>query len=137
MAESTKRRAQVRLRIFGLVAVLSAAAVLAGSQAITARTNAARVATTTTVVRVIMTEYHFAVSKKTVPVGTVVFTLVNKGTLPHNMAFTGPVLYKRAPLVDPGSTYRFKVVFKKAGSYRFLCTPHFKLGMSGTIRIRT
>ena len=44
---------------------------------------------------------------------------------------------KKAPLVDPGSTYRFKVVFKKAGSYRFLCTPHFKLGMSGTIRIRT
>jgi len=97
---------------------------------------AAQKASKPTAVRVVMTEYHFTLSRRTVPVGTVIFTLVNKGELPHNMSFNGPFIFKRSPLVDPGSTYRLKVTFKKPGSYPFVCTPHFKLGMAGTLRVK-
>jgi plastocyanin len=100
-----------------------------------AATRATAKAGATTTVRVVTTEYRFALSRKTVPVGTVVFVIVNKGQLSHNMAFNGPLIYRRAPLVDPGSSYRFKVVFKRAGIYHFVCSPHFKLGMASQIRV--
>jgi plastocyanin len=120
-------RSHFRRTAFGvaLVALVSLNA-LTGTGAAAARV---------TTVRVVTTEYRFALSRKTVPAGTVVFLIVNKGQLPHNMAFNGPVIYKKAPLVDPGSSYRFKVVFKKAGTYHFVCSPHFKLGMASQIRV--
>jgi plastocyanin len=119
---------------------LSAAFVLAAIAAglATGQVRADRTAESaaTPVVRVVMTEYKFNLAKKVVHVGKVTFLLVNKGTLPHNMSFTGPLLYKKAPLVDPGSTYKFTVVFKKPGVYHFVCTPHFKLGMASQIAVR-
>jgi plastocyanin len=121
-----------RVRRVGIAAActLTTIATLSGQSTAATQSNAAL---PTTTVRVVTTEYKFALSRKTVPVGTVIFVIVNKGQLPHNMAFNGPVVYKRAPLVDPGSFYRFKVVFKKPGTYRFVCSPHFKLGMASQI----
>jgi plastocyanin len=121
---------------FALVAcAIVVIAALGGRQA-SAATAATAAASTTTTVRVVTTEYHFALSRKTVPVGTVVFVIVNKGQLPHNMAFNGPLIYRRAPLVDPGTSYRFKVVFKRTGVYHFVCSPHFKLGMASQISVK-
>jgi plastocyanin len=128
-------RASGMRHVFSVAAACLLVAGVMTSQA-TAAPRVIASAKTVTTVRVVLTEYHFALSRKSVPVGTVVFLLVNKGQLPHNMAYTGPVIYKKAPLVSPGSTYRFTVVFKKAGTYRFVCTPHFKLGMSGSITVK-
>jgi plastocyanin len=89
----------------------------------------------TTTVKVLMTEYKFALSPKTVPAGTVIFKLVNKGQVEHNMVFNGPIIYAKSPLVLPKKTYTLKVKFKTPGRYNFVCTLHFELGMSGTIKV--
>jgi plastocyanin len=80
-----------------------------------------------------MKDYKFILSRKTVPVGTVVFNIVNRGTVRHNMVFQAPI-YKGSPLIPSGGHYRLKVVLKKPRSYVFICTPHFELGMIGQLR---
>jgi plastocyanin len=117
----------------GTITACIAIAALTGQSSAATKTH---VVLPTTTVRVVTTEYKFALSRKTVPVGTVIFVITNKGQLPHNIAFNGPVIYKKAPLVDPGSSYRLKVVFKKPGTYHFVCSPHFKLGMASQITVK-
>jgi plastocyanin len=120
----------VRLRLVtAAAAVLAAAGVLAGPGL--SKPGAVR---PTTKLTVVMSEYKFVLSKKSVPYGTVLVTLVNKGTIDHNMVFNGPFVYLRTPLITPGETYHFKLVLKKPGSYPFVCAPHFELGMVGALR---
>lgn len=88
-----------------------------------------------TIVQVTQKEYKFILSRKTVPVGKVTFVITNKGTIPHNMVFQGPILYASSPLIAAGGKYRLTVRFKKPGAYTYVCTPHFELGMSGRIRV--
>jgi plastocyanin len=85
-----------------------------------------------TTVRVVMTEYRFALSKRVVPVGIVIFKIVNKGQVAHNMVFSGPIVYARSPLLQPGQSSTLKIRVKKPGPYHFTCTLHFKLGMVGS-----
>jgi plastocyanin len=125
-------RMAVRLSV-GLSTLL-AGLVLSGGAFAAKPAPAAKPKTTT--VNVVMTEYRFALSAKTVPVGTVLFKLVNKGQVEHNMVFNGPIVYAKSPLVQPGGTYTLKVKFKKPGPYNFVCTLHFELGMAGTIRVK-
>jgi len=89
-----------------------------------------------TTITVTMSEYKFKLSKsKNIPVGTVVFKLVNKGKIPHNFKING----KTSKLIGPGKTGTFTVTFKKKGSYAYLCTVtgHAKLGMKGNLGIAT
>jgi plastocyanin len=83
-----------------------------------------------------MTEYKFVLSTRTVPVGTVVFKIVNKGDVQHNMVFPGPIVYGKSPLLATGQTYSLKMRFKSAGSYPFVCTLHIELGMTATLRVK-
>src|SRR5947208_6466738 len=70
-------------------------------------------------VTVKMTEYRFALSVKKVPTGTVVFTVVNSGQLPH--IFEIERLKKVTPLIQAGRRYVMRVTFAKPGKYYYLC----------------
>lgn len=78
-------------------------------------------------------EFHFTLAKKTVPHGTVTFTITNRGTLPHDFKIAG----KKTKLLDPGDTQKLRVTFSKAGSYAYLCTVtgHSAAGMKGVLKV--
>jgi plastocyanin len=84
-------------------------------------------------VTVKMTEYHFRLSTSTVHRGTVVFTILNKGQIPHD--FSIQRLQQVSSLVQPGSRTTLRVTFKKPGSYYYLCTvgAHVQYGMYGNL----
>lgn len=103
-----------------------------------AAANALPTAHAATVQRVVvkMSEYRFRLSTATVHRGTVVFTIVNKGQLPHD--FSIQKLNKVSTLVQPGRQTTMRVTFKRAGSYYYLCTvgAHVQYGMYGTLRVK-
>jgi uncharacterized cupredoxin-like copper-binding protein len=105
-----------------LLAVLGIVAV----PALGARTHAAAAAVTVTA-----TEFKFKLSKTSVPHGTVVFTFVNKGKIPHDFKING----KKTSLMKPGKSTKLTVTFAKKGKFSYLCTVpgHAALGMKGTL----
>jgi uncharacterized cupredoxin-like copper-binding protein len=113
--------------VFGTLAVLALAspAFAAGSHAVRAHSSAA--------VTVTATEFKFKLSKSTVPVGTVTFSVVNRGKIGHDFKIAG----KKTPIIKPGRSAKLNVVFKKKGRYPYLCTVpgHAKLGMQGTLSV--
>jgi uncharacterized cupredoxin-like copper-binding protein len=92
-----------------------------------------RAAATTTKVTVTATEFKFKLSRKTVPVGVVVFKVVNKGKIKHDFKIHG----KKTPLIKPGKSATLKVVFSKKGRYAYLCTVpgHAAAGMKGVLAV--
>jgi len=86
-------------------------------------------------VTVKMTEYRFALSVKKVPTGTVVFTVVNSGQLPH--VFEIQRLKRVTPLIQAGHRYVMRVTFAKPGKYYYLCPvgAHVQYGMFGTLPV--
>jgi plastocyanin len=86
-------------------------------------------------VTVKMYEYRFALSVKKVPEGTIVFTIVNKGELPHTFAVQR--LQKVSSLVQPGEQTVMRVTFRKPGTYYYLCTvgAHDQYGMHGNLTV--
>jgi plastocyanin len=87
-------------------------------------------------VTVKMSEYRFRLSTNTVHTGTVVFTIVNKGQIPHD--FSIQRLAKVSSLVQAGRTTTMRVTFKKAGTYFYVCTvgAHVQYGMFGNLRVK-
>jgi uncharacterized cupredoxin-like copper-binding protein len=87
----------------------------------------------TTTVRVTATEFKFKLSRSTVPVGTVVFKVTNKGKIGHDFKIEG----KKTAMIKPGKTATLKVVFKKKGRYAYLCTVpgHAANGMKGKLGV--
>ena len=85
-----------------------------------------------TVVSVKMTEFKFALSKKSVPHGAVAFQVVNKGKIKHDFAIAG----KKTPQVKPGGKATLVVTLKK-GKQKYKCTidSHAKFGMKGTLTV--
>ena len=84
-------------------------------------------------VTVIAKEFSFALSKKSVKTGTVIFTVKNKGKLAHDFAIAG----KRTPLIAPGKSAILKVTFKKHGQFKYMCTVpgHAAAGMKGVLSV--
>jgi uncharacterized cupredoxin-like copper-binding protein len=78
-------------------------------------------------------EFHFTLTKKTVPKGTVTFLVINKGNLPHDFKING----HKTKLLSPGQAQTLKVTFLKAGKYPYLCTVtgHAAAGMKGTLTV--
>ena len=107
-----------------LAAVLAAVGIVA-APALGARTHAAATSVTVTA-----TEFHFKLSKTSVPHGTVTFTVVNKGKLPHDFKIAG----KKTPLILPGKSAKLKATIK-AGKNAYLCTVagHAAAGMKGSL----
>ena len=109
-----------------LAAVLAAVGIVA-APALGARTHA--VATSVTVTA---TEFHFKLSKKSVPHGTVTFIVVNKGHIAHDFKIGG----KKTALLAPGKTTKLTVKLK-AGKAKYVCTVpgHAAAGMKGTLKV--
>jgi uncharacterized cupredoxin-like copper-binding protein len=86
-----------------------------------------------TTVKVTATEFKFKLSRTTVPVGVVVFQVVNKGKIKHDFKIAG----KKTPLIRPGKSAMLRVVFHKKGRYAYLCTVpgHAAAGMKGVLGV--
>ncbi len=114
-----------------LYAIALAGVCLAG--AIAASSSSGQAATTK--VTVGMVEYRFKLSTKTVHEGTVVFTVINKGQVPH--IFEIQRLHKVTPLLQPRQRYTLRVKFTKPGRYYYLCPVdnHVLYGMTGYLRV--
>jgi plastocyanin len=108
-------------------ALLAVVGVIAGP-AIGARTH-----TTGAAVTVTATEFHFKLSKTSVPHGSVTFTVVNKGKVSHDFKIGG----KKTTLIKPGKSAKLTVTLK-AGKAAYLCTVpgHSAAGMKGTLTVK-
>lgn len=123
------------MRRFVQVLVVSAL-VLTGVTAagmLSASASTSSSSATPTKVTVTMTEFKFKLSKASVKVGTVVFTVVNKGKLPHDFKIAG----KKTPLLKPGKSAKLTVKFTKKGSFAYTCTVkgHAAAGMKGKLKV--
>jgi uncharacterized cupredoxin-like copper-binding protein len=78
-------------------------------------------------------EFRFTVTPKAAPKGTVVFSVTNKGTIPHDFRIKG----KQTPLLTAGKSATLRIVFAKPGSYPYLCTVpgHAAAGMKGVFKV--
>jgi uncharacterized cupredoxin-like copper-binding protein len=112
----------------GSAAALLAVVGVVAAPALGARTHAAGTAVTVTA-----TEFHFKLSKTSVPHGSVTFTVVNKGKLSHDFKIGG----KKTPLIKPGKSAKLTVTLKK-GKAAYLCTvpSHAAAGMKGTLTVK-
>jgi uncharacterized cupredoxin-like copper-binding protein len=79
-------------------------------------------------------ELRFMLSKKTVPKGTVVFKVTNRGTSTHDFRIGG----RKTPLLRAGKTATLKVALAKPGRHAFLCTVagHAAAGMKGVLLVK-
>jgi uncharacterized cupredoxin-like copper-binding protein len=89
-----------------------------------------------TVVKVAMKEYSFTLSKQPKKAGKYIFVVTNRGTIPHDMAFTAGSSAK-TPLLLPGKTARLALTLKK-GNYQYICTVfhHADQGMTGFFNLK-
>jgi uncharacterized cupredoxin-like copper-binding protein len=78
-------------------------------------------------------EFSFTVSPKSVPHGTVTFTVTNGGAIPHDFSIAG----KKTAQLAAGKSAKLTVTFSKAGNYPYLCTVpgHAAAGMKGTLKV--
>ena len=122
----------VRARRFAPLALVPAALVACVLGAATAA-PAASVTAATTTVTVTATDFHFKLSRTSVPKGKVLFKLVNKGQVAHNFRILGHA----TRLTSPGKTTTMSITFTRAGSFAYLCTVpgHAAAGMKGKLKV--
>jgi uncharacterized cupredoxin-like copper-binding protein len=108
-------------------------AVLAGAVALPPRAAARQASVSVAVTAGRPSEFRFTLSRRSVRKGAVVFSVVNRGALPHDFKING----RKTPILQPGRSARLRVVFAKAGRYRYLCTVpgHAAAGMTGSLRV--
>jgi uncharacterized cupredoxin-like copper-binding protein len=123
----------LRFRLIAPLAVI--AALLVSSVAFAATQHASAVAPIK--ITATLKDYSFGFSRASVPKGsTVIFTVKNKGTQPHNIDFVG--VGKRSPIIAGGKTTTLKVVFKKKGKIQVVCDVprHIQLGMVSSFTVK-
>ena len=85
-------------------------------------------------VTVVMREFTFALSKRSVATGTtVVFKVVNRGKITHDFKIAG----KKTKNLNPGKSTTLTVKFAKKGRYAYRCTipGHAAAGMKGVFSV--
>jgi uncharacterized cupredoxin-like copper-binding protein len=122
--------------IFGSALTLAAVtlAALALIPLATARIDRQAAATATTV-QVKGGEFFFRLSTKSAAKpGKVTFSFKNIGHVRHDFKING----KKTALIQPGTTAKLVVSFKKKGTYPYLCTVpgHAEAGMKGVFKVR-
>jgi nitrite reductase (NO-forming) len=122
--------------IFGSALTLAAVtlAALALIPLATARIDRQAAATATTV-QVKGGEFFFRLSTKSAAKpGKVTFSFKNIGHVRHDFKING----KKTALIQPGTTAKLVVSFKKKGTYPYLCTVpgHAEAGMRGVFKVR-
>jgi len=125
----------MRFRFLVSLAALALGVLALAAAVATAPAPAATQAVKTTNVTVTMREYSFTLSKKVVPRGRVVFTVVNKGDIGHD--FVIGQLKKKTPVMASGAKRKLVVTFTKKGRFLYLCSvgEHFLHGMKGYIKV--
>jgi len=116
----------------GLVVALAGA--LVGGAGTSAAAPSATVAPVKITVKA--TEFSFTFSKSSISKpGTVIFTVINKGTIAHNLQFK--TLHKTTKMLQPKQKTTLTVKFTKKGSFYFLCTVprHAEEGMAGSFKV--
>jgi uncharacterized cupredoxin-like copper-binding protein len=122
------------MRRLSLTARLTSAAVLlAAVGVVAAPALAARAHAAATPVTVTATEFKFKLSRLSVPHGSVIFTVLNKGKLAHDFKIGG----KKTALIQPGHSAKLTVTLK-AGKSAYLCTVagHAAAGMKGNLTVK-
>jgi len=107
--------------------------------------SAAHHATTVKVTAGRPTEFGFVLSKRTVPVGKVTFTVRNGGTIGHDFKLCSSPKRgsadsckgKGTKVIDPGASATLTVTFAAKGKYEYLCTvpTHAAAGMKGDLTV--
>lgn len=125
-----------------LVAVMASASLYAsGTQVGTAATPGVRV------VAGKPSEFAFALNTHVVKVGTIVFTIRNAGAIMHNFKVCSTPRRNTGAntcngtgsrKLTRGQSAQLRVVFKKRGSYEYLCTVpgHAAAGMKGLLTVK-
>jgi len=123
------RRTTVALGLASLLASLLAVSATAAPARV-----AAQAATTVRVTAGQPMELRFTLSRRTVPRGTVVFNVRNRGGSDHDFKIKG----KKTRMLASGESATLRVTFSRAGSYPFLCTVpgHAAAGMKGRLTVR-
>jgi uncharacterized cupredoxin-like copper-binding protein len=78
-------------------------------------------------------EYYFILSQTSVPVGTVVFNIVNDGDVTHDFSIAG----QTSATISSHDTTTLTVTFTQPGTYPYLCTigEHAVYGMQGQLTV--
>jgi uncharacterized cupredoxin-like copper-binding protein len=123
-------------RVVGTLGLIALGAIGLGLATGFAQANPAspRAASATTHITVAASEFKFVFSKRSIPaVGTVIFTVVNKGKISHDFKIGG----KKTANLLPGKSAKLTVKFTKKGHYAYLCTlpGHAGAGMKGTFSV--
>src|SRR5262245_20501497 len=98
-----------------------------------AATTWAHAPVVTTDVRVVARDFSYSLSRTTVPVGRVRFTVVNRGDIGHDFVIAG----KKTRVLGPGKSAVVLVTFTRAASIAYRCSVsgHAALGMKGALRV--
>ena len=121
-------------RVVGTLGLIALGAAGLATGFAQAHTSAPQAANATTHITVAASEFKFGFSKRSIPaVGTVIFTVVNKGKISHNFKIGG----KKTPNLLPGKSAKLTVKFTKKGHYAYSCTipGHAAAGMKGTFSV--
>ena len=123
-------------RVVGTLGLIALGAIGLGLATGFAQANPAspQAANATTHITVAASEFKFVFSKRSIPaVGTVIFTVVNKGKISHDFKIAG----KKTANLLPGKSAKLTVKFTKKGHYAYLCTlpGHAGAGMKGTFSV--
>lgn len=84
-------------------------------------------------IRVVVRDFAFALSRRTVPPGRVRFLVVNEGAVAHDFAIGG----RKTPLIRPGGHAILVASFPRSGAFRYRCTVpgHAAAGMRGVLAV--
>jgi glucose/arabinose dehydrogenase len=115
------------------VAVLVATAVALAGAGFAAAAWRGPGAAPTTNVRVTAYDFRFTLSRSSVPVGSVRFTVVNRGVFPHDFAIGG----RRTRVLKHGQRAVLTLVFRRAARLAYRCTVpgHAAAGMKGVLSV--
>jgi uncharacterized cupredoxin-like copper-binding protein len=140
--QNSSTRLEVRMTRFWKFAAVTAVSAMVLSWTLPAGAQ-----TSATVVNVIAGKsgFTFALSKSTVPHGTLTFKVKNAGQFPHSFKLcsspkggnANSCAGKGTPTIAPGASASLHVTLTQKGSYEYLCTVpgHAANGMKGILKV--
>ncbi len=119
-------------RLFVSFSVLMLAQATDGFSAVTTPTGHSRASPPR--VAVALVDFRIRLSRLVVPKGRVIFDVVNRGRVAHDLVFAQG---GRTRVLRPGGRQSVTVTFNRNGVYRFSCSVpgHRALGMAGILRV--
>jgi uncharacterized cupredoxin-like copper-binding protein len=126
----------LRVRLAAGLAVALTTTLVAGAGTGAAAPSKKTVVPAPVKITVTATEFTFKFSKASIKKpGTVIFTVINKGTIAHNLQFK--TLHKTTKMLQPNQKTVLTVKFTKKGSFYYLCTVprHAEQGMAGSFKV--